>query len=72
MAWTIVFSRGETGDLALSDLNRVAIAAAVLAVILASTLLTTTSRGLAQAPGDCATAPASRMNVVRVGVNYRF
>src|SRR5205807_6416222 len=36
---------------ALPDLRRVAIAAAILASILASTLLASTSGGLAQAPG---------------------
>jgi opacity protein-like surface antigen len=42
----------------LSNLHRVAIAAAILASILVSTLLTTTSRGLAQAPGRLSMAVA--------------
>jgi uncharacterized protein (DUF2141 family) len=56
MARTIVFSRGESGgfalpDFALFDLRRVAIAAAILAPIVASTLLASMSGCLAQAPG---------------------
>jgi uncharacterized protein (DUF2141 family) len=45
-----VFTR-RIGGFALPDLRTVAIAAAILASILASTLLASTSGGLAQAPG---------------------
>jgi hypothetical protein len=72
MARTIVFSRGESGgfalpDFALFDLRRVAVAAAILAPIVASTLLASMS-------GWPSLTDRARvqMNVVRAGVNYRF